>query len=373
FKTHFDIGFTDMADRVLDRYLNQFIPQALDLSEQLTQDEGNVKFVWTTGSWLINEYLNTATADLRERMETAIREQRIVWHGLPFTTHTELMDAKLFDFGISLSSKLDQRFGKKTISAKMTDVPGHSIAMVPILARNSIQFLHLGVNPVCKSPKVPPVFVWRAADGSEVVVNYATDYGTQLQIDGLEDALYFAHTGDNHGPPKIEDVRLLFTQLQQKYPGAYIMASTLDAFAEKLLEFKHRLPVISEEIGDSWIHGVASDPWKIARYRELLRLRDKWVTSGALDPESEQYAQFCNSLMLIPEHTWGLNEQVYLLDYDNYSAADFASARAQDKVGDAKTDKYSYLSWPVRSDRSYSFFESSWKEQRAYLDRALAA
>lgn len=373
FKTHLDIGFTDLAQRVLDRYLNQFIPQALDLSEQLAMEEGNVKFVWTTGSWLIHEFLDTAQPEMRERMEEALRQNRFVWHGLPFTTHTELMDAKLFDFGISLSKKLDRKYGKKTIAAKMTDVPGHTIAMVPILARNGIQFLHLGANPVCKYPKVPPVFVWRAADGSEVVVNYANDYGAQLHVPGLEDALYFAHSGDNHGPPQIEDVRTLFAQLQQKYPEAVIMASTLDAFAEKLLEFKHQLPVITEEIGDSWIHGAASDPLKIARYRELLRLRDQWVSSGALDPQSEQYAQFCNRLMLIPEHTWGLNEQVYLLDYDNYSAVDFASARAKDIVGEARTDKYSYLRWPTKPERSYSFFESSWKEQRAYLDQALAA
>jgi hypothetical protein len=373
FKTHLDIGFTDLAERVLDRYMNQFIPQALDLSEQLAREEGNVKFVWTTGSWLINEFLTTAQPEMRERMEVAIRENRIAWHGLPFTTHTELMDTKLFDFGVSLSKKLDREYGKKTIAAKMTDVPGHTICMVPILSRNGIQFLHMGVNPVCKHPKVPPVFVWRAADGSEVVVNYTNDYGTQLQVAGLEDALYFAHTGDNHGPPRMEDVRTLFVQLQQKYSDATIMASTLDAFAEKILALKDQLPVITEEIGDSWIHGAASDPWKIARYRELLRLRDQWVDSGVLDPQSDQYAQFCNRLMLVPEHTWGMNEQVYLNDYEHYSAADFAAARARDRVGEARTDKYAYLSWPAKSERSYSLFESSWKEQRDYLDQAVAA
>ncbi|WP_409346061.1 DUF5054 domain-containing protein [Paenibacillus sp. MBLB4367] len=373
FKTHLDIGYTDLAANVIERYMREFIPQALDLSEQLAQEDGNAKFIWTTGSWLIHEYLITADADMRVRMEEAIRQGRIAWHGLPFTTHTELMDAKLFDFGVSLSRELDRKFGKTTIAAKMTDVPGHTIAMVPILARNGIQFLHLGVNPACKNPKVPPVFVWRVTDGSEIIVNYSYDYGTPLQVDGLEDTLYFAHTGDNHGPSKIEDVRALFAQLQEQFPGAHIMASTLDAFAEKLNGCKQHLPVVREEIGDTWIHGAASDPWKIARYRELLRLRDQWVASGALDPFGEPYAQFCNRLMLIPEHTWGLNEQVYLVDYDNYSAADFASARAHDKVKEAKTRKYDYLSRSAKPGRTYSFFESSWKEQRAYLDQALSA
>ncbi|MGZ9586622.1 DUF5054 domain-containing protein [Paenibacillus marinisediminis] len=373
FKTHLDIGFTDLAKHVVERYMNQYIPQALDLSERLAVEEGNAKFVWTTGSWLIHEYLRTAPVEARSRMEEAIRQDRIAWHGLPFTTHTELMDAELFEFGLSLSGDLDRRFGKTTIAAKMTDVPGHTIGIVPILAKHGIQYLHLGVNPASKKPHVPDVFVWRAADGSEVIVNYAADYGKPLEVDGLEDALYFAHTGDNHGPSSIEAVREMYAQLQQKYPGAEIIASSLDAFAEKLLPLKERLPVIREEIGDSWIHGVASDPWKVARYRELLRLRDKWVSTGALDPNSEAYALFCNRLMLIPEHTWGLDEKVYLGDYSAYAAADFAAARAGDAVQDATAHKFALLQQMAKPERTFRLFESSWQEQREYIDQALSA
>lgn len=372
FKTHLDIGFTDLAQHVVDRYMNLFIPQALDLAERLAQEEGNAKFLWTTGSWLIHEYLRTASPDLRARMEEAIRHGRIAWHGLPFTTHTELMDAKLFEFGLSLSRELDRKYGKTTIAAKMTDVPGHTIGIVPMMARNGIQYLHLGVNPASTKPHVPEVFVWRAADGSELVVNYAADYGKPLQVEGLEDVLYFAHTGDNHGPSDIEAVRDLFVRLQLEYPGAEIIASTLDAFAEKLLALKDRLPVIREEIGDSWIHGVSSDPWKIARYRELLRLRDKWVSSGALDPGNEAYSLFCNRLMLVPEHTWGLDEKIYLGDYSAYAAADFAAARENENIQEAMF-KFSYLQHMAKPDRTFRFFESSWQEQRAYIDQALSA
>ena len=33
------------------------------------------------------------------------------------------MDRELFQYGLSLSQKLDERFGMKTVAAKMTDVP----------------------------------------------------------------------------------------------------------------------------------------------------------------------------------------------------------------------------------------------------------
>ncbi len=35
FKTHLDIGFTDLAANVVDKYMYTFIPQALSLSERM--------------------------------------------------------------------------------------------------------------------------------------------------------------------------------------------------------------------------------------------------------------------------------------------------------------------------------------------------
>ncbi|MEC0090861.1 DUF5054 domain-containing protein [Paenibacillus macquariensis] len=374
FKTHLDMGFTDLAANVVDKYMKLFIPQALSLAERMEREDGQSKFIWTVGSWLIEEYLQTASEEQRNEMEQAIRRGEIAWHGLPFTTHTELMDQTLLEYGVSISKKLDQRYGKKTIAAKMSDVPGHSIGIVPILAKYGIRYLHVGINPSCKPPCVPKAFVWRASGGSELIVNYADDYGQALKVEGLEDVLYFAHTGDNMGPPSIEEIEGIYRQLQSEYPDAEIVASTLDAFAEKLLQCKDVLPVVTEEIGDTWIQGTASDPLKVARFRELLRLRDKWVSTGSLDPESESYGKFCNRLLLIPEHTWGLDEKKYLSDNVNYAATDFKAARLKDHIKNEELQgPYYEFNQFARMDRSYRHFESSWEEQRAYLEQAVSA
>lgn len=39
FKTHLDVGFTDWSSIFTDRYVNEFIPKALDLSERLAAEE----------------------------------------------------------------------------------------------------------------------------------------------------------------------------------------------------------------------------------------------------------------------------------------------------------------------------------------------
>jgi hypothetical protein len=380
FKTHLDIGFTDTAKNVLDKYVDSFIPKAIELADQLAEGPIPERFIWTTGSWLIRYYLDHALPEDRAKMEEAIKKGHIVWHGLPFTTHSELMDKQLFEFGLSISNQLNLTYGKQTITAKMTDVPGHSIAIVPLLSAAGIRYLHLGTNPASKAPEVPQAFVWRAANGEEIIVNYNDSYGEAMVIPGFDEVLYFSHTLDNIGPPSVEDIRKLYTELAEKFPNAVIQASTMDAFAEKLWSYKNSLPVVREEIGDSWIYGVASDPWKIAAYRELLRLRDKWIAEHKLVKGSKEYDAYCHSLIMIPEHTWGLDMKKYLPDFVNYAKADFAAARKRDRVGENLFPlTYEYTrGWSAghtessgKLSYSYSEVESSWDEQRNYIQTAL--
>jgi hypothetical protein len=201
FKTHLDIGFTAPAREVVRAYAEEFIPGAILMARALREEHGERRFIWTTGSWLIHHALETGRGRRRRDLEAAIEAGDIRWHGLPFTTHTEVMDAPLFRAGLGLSRELDARFGVTTRAAKMTDVPGHTRAMVPLLAEAGIEFLHIGVNPASRAPGVPEAFRWRHEDGAELRVVYSkSGYGDLARAPGCDEALYFAHTGDNHGP-----------------------------------------------------------------------------------------------------------------------------------------------------------------------------
>jgi hypothetical protein len=347
FKTHLDVGFTDLAANVIDEYFDRFIPQAIESARELRRREGPERLVWTTGSWLIYEYLERAAPDRRRSLEEAIEAGDVVWHGLPFTTHSELVDPGLFEYGLGLSKELDERFGRETIAAKMTDVPGHTRAIVPMLAEAGIRFLHIGVNPGSTPPEVPPVFRWLDPEGSEVTVMYQRGgYGDLVSVPGMKEALAFAHTGDNRGPQSAEQVVEVFEEIGTRVREARVHASTLDAFAHAMLAQQSNLPVVTGEIGDTWIHGVASDPGKISRYRELCRLRAGWVADG----KDGGLSAFSRRLLMVPEHTWGLDEKTFLADYENYTADELRL---------------------VRGNASFVRQEASWIEQRAYVDEAI--
>lgn len=352
-KTHLDVGFTLPAAEVVDRYVESYIPRALALAAELRQRGGPERYVWTTGSWLVHTYLERADAAGRAEAEAAIEAGDLAWHALPFTTHTELCDVALVEAGLEVAARLDHRFGRRTIAAKLTDVPGHTRGLVPLLAAAGVELLHVGVNPVATVPDVPGCFRWRSPDGAEVVVAYqAGGYGDLTEVAGCPDRLAFAHTGDNLGPPSADEVVDAFAALRARVPGAEVRASTLDAFAEALRPVRDDLPVVTQEIGDTWVHGAGSDPGKVAAYRELLRLRRSWLAAGMVAPDDSRLRGFHEDLLLVAEHTWGLDEKTHLPDRERWSRADLPALRAE-----AATQSY----------------EASWAEQRAYVDAAVEA
>ncbi len=105
FKCHFDAGFIDTQANVVHRYFNEFFPKAIDTAEQLRRS-GSQRYVWTTGSWLLYEYLEQANAEQRSKMEHAIYSGDIAWHALPFSWQTELMDPSLISGALAISKQL---------------------------------------------------------------------------------------------------------------------------------------------------------------------------------------------------------------------------------------------------------------------------
>ncbi len=384
FKTHLDIGFTGMAYEVMDQYKKDFIPKAIAAAYALNEGRDYPEFIWTTGAYLIWDYLRTESQEKVDLMEAAIKNGYIKWHGLPFTLHSELMDKRLFDFGLTLSKELDERFGIMTHAGKMTDVPGHTIGIVPSLYEAGIYYLHLGVNHASKVPDLPPLFRWRHPGGKEILVHYADGYGGGTVLDGFDHILHFAHSNDNQGPPSAEDISRQMEAIRDMYPGAKVVASTLDDYWKELSVIKDRFPLIDQEIGDTWIHGVGTDPVKVAAYKCLLGLRDTWMNEERMVVGSQEYKEFSLPLALVAEHTWGMDHKKFMADYVNYLPDELEKARKRNLINlDENPMKTKYISDFSQDEKvvgfedkrlqSYDQMELSWREQRDYLTQAIGA
>ncbi len=349
FKTHLDIGFTDHAEKVRRQYHERFIPQAIQTGEHFfAEDPDNPMFIWTTGAWLIHDHLATQPPESVDRLERAIERGLIRWHALPFTTHSELMSPNLFRAGLSYCAELDKRFGRKTTAAKMTDVPGHTRGIVPLLAEAGVKFLHLGVNTASPVPDVPDIFRWAGPDGSEIVVMYQNSYGATQFPEGFSEGISFAHTGDNLGPQGISQTVDIHRALRHHAPDADIRASGLDEYGEILWQRREEFPRLDIEIGDSWIHGSGSDPIKIQRFLALQRLYDDFCAED-LTPQRQAFGR---DLAMVAEHTCGVDIKTFLRDTLAWDRPAFEAAR--------------------QADYRFAYTEASWAEQRRYLDAAMA-
>jgi hypothetical protein len=320
FKCHLDVGFVDTQAAVIRKYFTRFYPQAIAIAES-TRAEGRPQFVWTTGSWLLYCYLEQANAQDRKRMENAIARGDIAWHALPFTWQTELLDRSAIAGCLGFSKALDRRFGRTTTGAKMTDVPGHSRGLIAPLQEGGVQFLDIGVNAASTPPDVPAVFVWKDPRGASLIVMYhRAEYGGVVRVPGSKLVVAVEVRDDNSGPHTPEEIRGIHSKLHAQFPKAAIRATDLTAIANAVKPHEHALPALTQEIGDTWIYGVPSDPLKVARFRELLRLRRRWIGSGKFSVGDATDLALLKHAALAAEHTWGTDTKTWL-DFEHYTPA----------------------------------------------------
>ncbi len=318
FKCHLDVGFVDTQAAIIHKYFSEYYPQAIRTAQELraTGDDG---YVWTTGSWLLYEYLKQASSADVKTMDEAIHRGDIAWHALPFTWQSELLDRSAIQGAIGFSKSLDRRFGRRTTGAKMTDVPGHTRGLVGPLQEGGVVFLDIGVNSASTPPDVPPLFVWRDSAAASVIVMYhRKDYGGVVRVPDSDLAVAVEVRDDNSGPHTIQEIRQIYTKLRAQFPNATIRPSNLTEVANEVQKHQASLPVVTEEIGDTWIYGVASDPTKLRNYRELLRLRSEWINEGKITPASSLDLAFLSKLSLAVEHTWGTDTKTWL-DFEHYT------------------------------------------------------
>ena len=342
FKCHFDAGFIDTQARVIRRYFDEFFPKAIQVASEMRR-AGKHRYVWTTGSWLLYEYLEQAAPADRKRMEDAVTRGDIAWHALPFNWQTEMMDESMIAGSLALADSLDRKFGTKTTGCKMTDVPGSTRGLIAPLAAHGVTFLDIGVNGGSRPAEVPPLFVWKDPTGATLVVMYHHDYGDVLVVPGSDLAVAIIVRNDNSGPHTLQEIGKIYSDLGRQFPNAELVASNLTQIANAIEPYRGNLPVVTQEIGDTWIYGVGSDPVKVARYREVARLRQKWISQGAFRLGDSTDIALLRHVLLEPEHTWGTDTKTWL-DFDHYTPRDLA------KMLDTKNYEVVQFSWKEKRD-----------------------
>ena len=121
-----------------------------------TEHSDQPEFVYHTHPWILQEYFNyTASCGSPNRNATLLAAVRagiesgiFAWHAKPFTIIHELADPEIYLDSLNIAKRLNAQFNVShgTVAGKMTDLPGVSIGIVPLLAKAGIKALHIGTN-----------------------------------------------------------------------------------------------------------------------------------------------------------------------------------------------------------------------------------
>ena len=104
FKMHVDIGYTNWAEGVLQKYCNEMLEETLKSIEETSSLPKSDQFVWTIPAWPLKYMLENCTDEKRMKLENAIKEKRIIPHALPITFETEASDLENLVRGLSYAS-----------------------------------------------------------------------------------------------------------------------------------------------------------------------------------------------------------------------------------------------------------------------------
>lgn len=353
FKSHLDVGYSDYAEGVLQKYTDVNMAQALDLIGK------SDSFVWTTPGWSMQEMLNRASPEERTKMETALETGRLAIHALPFNTETESCDPEMLVRGLNISSNLSRRYGLALPrDAKQTDVPSHSWILPTLLRNAGVEFLHIGCNYSSAAPDVPLLFWWEGPDGSRLMtMYYAPAYGTQLMPPAgwkFKTWLALMVKNDNEPPPTAEEVRALVAKAHRLAPNARIRIGRMSDFYDGLIKEQPQLPVVRGDMPDTWIHGYMSMPREVKGSREVsrdlvtlesLNTQNGLWTGKDKDISGDLSRAYTNDL-LFDEHTFGLSMSYHQNGVWGYGDT-FKLNRAAGMYDDLER------SWREKADREF--------------------
>lgn len=365
FKMHFDIGYTDMAEGVLQKYRTSLIENTLEnvkLSRSLSPEK---RFVWTLPAWPMHYILDNADSSLVPGIEDALKSGQFAIHALPITFETEASDLEMLVRGFTFSTNLSKRYGLPLPrDAKLTDVPSHSWALPTILHNAGVDILHIGCNPASRSPEVPLIFWWEGPDGSRLLTMYwGLYYGTSLvPPEGWKHKTWLAivHTHENTGAPTMQEVEQTLAEVHRLAPKAKVRIGRISDFYDALMKEKPDIPVIRGDMPDTWIHGYLSMPKEVGmnKYtqRGLFNLEALNTLSGIWNGKAANIAPIVattvENSILFDEHTFGI-----AMSHGQVSPWAYGEAFAENRA----LGKYDYIeqAWREKGNRA-QLAERTW-------------
>lgn len=340
--SHVDIGYTHVQDEVKQIQWRN-LESAIKLATESQGFPKEAQFKWNSEvMWAIESYLREKEPEKAKTLRDAISKGWIEPDAFFANELTELCTSEELIQLTSDARRIAAECGIELKSAMITDIPGWSWGIVPVLAQSGVKYLSLGTNVghriggTIKEWGDRP-FYWVSPSGEEKVLCWIHEkayslFHTGLKYDELRYRLdegkifgYMNELYDNQYPYEIITLRYnigsdngpadptlsqAVKEWNEKYVTPKVKIMTVsESFSEFEKRYGDQIPSVSGAYTGYWEDGAASSAYETSLNRIAAA---KINTSGALTVINnnrgfsfDRTDEAWRNVLLFDEHTWG--------------------------------------------------------------------
>ncbi len=350
--THLDIGYTHTQDEV-ERLQMKFLDQAIEIGRRTDDYPPEARFKWLPeGLWPVDRYLKEASPEKRKEFLHAVEKGWISLDAFYGNALSALYRPEELFALLDFSQRLKTDYGIQMDSAMITDVPGFTWGIVPVMAQCGVKYLSMGPNTSARIGYVYELadqpFYWVSPSGKHKVLCWIAGRGYSWFHTGLNyvniarkltperifgylqeleskdfpyDIIQIRYNiGSDNGPPdpELPDYVKAWNE-KYAYPKM-VIASASQSFREFEQRYGDKLPEYRGDFTPYWEDGAASS----ARETALNRNAAEWLVQAAvlwamLDPKhypDPDFYQAWRGAILYDEHTWGAYNSISEPDHE---------------------------------------------------------
>lgn len=338
--SHVDIGYTRLQTEV-EAQQHAHLEQAVQLAAQTDGYPEGSRFKWNSEVlWAVDSYLARAPDDRRKAFIDFVKGGAIELNALYGNELTALCRAEELVRLVERAVDLRREHGVPVDTAMISDVPGYTWGLVPVLAGSDIRYFSIGPN---RSDRIgftlqdwgDRPFYWTGPSGDTRVLCWMAGEGYSLFHRGplrdgkilldylarLEKANHpydmlqvrYSIGGDN-GPPD-PGLPEFVRDWNAKYVSPrLVIATASEMFHAFEAKYGDVLPVYSGDFTPYWEDGAASSARETGLNRAAAeRLTQAEVLWTLLDPErypAREFNHAWRNVLLYNEHTWGAHNSI---------------------------------------------------------------
>jgi alpha-mannosidase len=335
--SHNDIGYTDLQPRI-ERKQWRNIDEALRLIRRTKEYPPEAQFKWNMEViWALEGYLKSASAETRREFFDGVRAGRIGLNALFANFLTGLANAPEMTHFTEYARRLSREYSLPITTALVSDVPGFTWGIVPVLASSGVRYFSSAPNSSDRIGYTLQAwgdrpFYWTSQSGKEKVLmwvagaSYSSFHEGELPKLGEEkimkllrklDETDYPYTivqlpytvGGDNGPP---DAGLsdYVRQWNERYIFPRLIIAThnqmFSAFEKK---YGAALPSVRGDFTPYWEDGASSSASETAVNRHAAdRLIQSEVLFSMLNPwtfPADGFYDAWRQVLFYDEHTWG--------------------------------------------------------------------